>query len=468
MKIKGEMLLRILFYVIPFIGGMIYWLAFFPGVLSFDSVSQWHQLSTLKITDLHPAIHTILMWLLTRIWYSPAIISLFQVVFASLVLGYGLNSLRNGTQLPALVLVAICIGISVYPIVGIMEVTLWKDILYSYLVLLLTIFIFNILRSEGEWLKKPAHFVLLGIDLAFIWLLRFNGFPIVIASLIVLLLAYKKQINPIALSMVIFLPILLLVLGPVYSRFRVDRSVQFNYGIPLIHPVAPYVNTKADFNILSESEKKYLNNIYPVTKPWPYSCYDATVFYYDNANFTPVISNPAVMVKIYLKLAVHDPKIMVQHFTCLSSFVWQINQPRGVYLETVVVDNYDPALKPDWAIYKDVLERKSYLPAALAFLKRAIDFQWNRDVYKISWRPAIYMYLFLASLAFFIIRTKLKVWWLLAVPMLAQTLGIMVSTQLQALRYQYPIYLISMLFTIPMLIMGWVKSPHISPTNRKI
>jgi hypothetical protein len=57
-----------LFYIIPLIVGLIYWLAFFPGVMSYDSVSQWDQLSTFKITDLHPAFHTILMWMLTRVW----------------------------------------------------------------------------------------------------------------------------------------------------------------------------------------------------------------------------------------------------------------------------------------------------------------------------------------------------------------------------------------------------------------
>jgi uncharacterized membrane protein len=50
------------------------------------------------------------------------------------------------------------------------------------------------------------------------------------------------------------------------------------------------------------------------------------------------------------------------------------------------------------------------------------------------------------------------------VPLVAQSLGIMFTTQLQALRYQYPVYLISMLFTIPIL---WMGIKYVTSTPKK-
>ncbi len=461
----NSLVLKLSLYFIPFVCGLIYWLAFFPGIMSYDSVNQWDQLSTLQITNWHPAIHTILMWLLTRLWYSPAIISLFQVIFASLVIGYGLNSIRNASQLPGYLFIMLGIVISANPLVGVMNVTLWKDILYSYNVLLLAILILNIVRSDGGWILKPTHFILLGSTLAGIWLFRFNGFPVVLSGMIILVIIYKKYFRHFAYSSMITLMIILFVLGPMYTIFKVDKSFSQNYGLAFLNPIVSYVKSKAYLASLSENEKQYLKNIYPLDRPWNYSCYDATVFYYEDTNIYPLIRDPLTMVKIFTHLAIRDPKIMLNHFLCLSSFVWQLNQPDNVYLETILFDNYNLDQKPSWLVYKDVINQSSLLPEVRGLIKRVVEAEWHRDSHMILWRPAIYMYLFLASLAFFVYRTGRKKWLLISMPMIAQSVVIMFTSQLQALRYQYPVYLISMLFTIPLFIMGIKRTEKIKSAH---
>jgi hypothetical protein len=455
---ESRTFLKLLYYVIPMVFGLVYWLAFFPGVMSFDSLSQWDQLSRLYITDLHPAFHTILLWLLTRIWYSPAMISLFQVLLASIVIGYGLNTIQKVSHIPGYVLIALGFLFTANPLVGIMDVTLWKDVLYSTAVLLLTIYLFKLVSCDGEWILKPQHYILLGFTLAMIWLVRFNGFPVVVVSLITIIIIYKKYFKHFVYASLITTAIILFVIGPLYTWFNVKREMRFNYGVAFIHPVAAYVNSLPDLANLSDEEKQYLNQMYPLDKTWSYSCYDATIFFYLNVSFEPVMRDPFMMVKIFTKLAIRDPKIMIHHFVCLSTFVWQLNQPKNVYLEMILFDNYDPAQRFGWEIYKDKVTQNSLLPGVRGFIKHIVQAEWNRDVYKLLWRPAIYMYLFLASLAFYVFRIRHKRWLLLSVPLIAQSITIMLTTQLQALRYQYPIYLISMLFTIPLLYMGWKKT----------
>ncbi|OGN91234.1 MAG: hypothetical protein A2Y88_06320 [Chloroflexi bacterium RBG_13_48_10] len=460
-------LIKLLFYIIPLIMGLIYWLAFFPGVMSFDSVNQWDQIATFKITNLHPAFHTILEWLLTRIWYSPAMISLFQIVLASLVIGYGLSSIQKSSRLPGTILVALVFLISANPLVGVMDVTLWKDVIYSFAILLLTIFLFMIIRSDGVWIVKPLHFSLLGSTLAIIWLTRFNGWPVVVVSLITMGLLYKKNIKQIAFSTLIGVALIIFVQVPIFSWFKVNRAVKYTYGITLIHPVVAYVNSKTDLVILTDYEKQYLNKIYPLKNNWPYSCYDATVFYYEGTTLNPVINDPFTLAKIFTRLAIHDPKIMLNHYSCLSSFVWQPNQPQNVYLETILFDNYDLDQRPSWQKYTYDVSQKSILPQVRGWIERIAKAEWNRDVFKLMWRPAIYMYLFLASLAFFVFRTGRRKWWLLSAPLAAQSIVMMFTAPLQALRYQYPVYLIAMLFTLPLLLMGW-KKMKLDPVEKDI
>jgi hypothetical protein len=464
---KPYTIFKLLFFIIPLIVGVVYWLAFFPGVMSYDSVNQWDQLSTFKITNLHPAFHTILEWLLTRIWYSPAIISLFQVIFASLVIGYGLLSIQKVSRLPGYLLIALGLLISVNPLVGVIDVTLWKDVLYSFAILLLTIYLLNIISSEGKWITKPIHSILLGCTLAIIWLTRFNGFPVVVLCLLVTILGYKKYLKQFACSTLTTAALILFILGPVYTWFKVNREIKFNYGIVLIHPVVAYVNSQTDLSYLTNYEKQYLNNIYPLKANWPYSCYDATVFFFENTNFYPVINDPLTMLKIITRLAIHDPKILLNHYLCLSSFVWQPNQPKNVYLETILMDYYNLDQNPSWEIYKAQVSQNSLLPQIRGAIKYIVSSEWNLDVYRLLWRPAVYIYMFLLSLALLVHRTRHKKWLLLSVPLLAQSIGIMLTAQVQAVRYQYPVYLIAMLFTIPLLIMGW-KKMKLDPVEKTI
>jgi hypothetical protein len=451
-------LVGISLYLLPLLVGLVYWLAFFPGVLTYDSVSQWDQLSKLQINDWHPAIHTILMWLLTRLWYSPAVVSLFQVLFASLILGYGLNSLHKASQLPSLLFIVLGTMISATPLVGVVNVTLWKDVIYGFLVLLLTVIIFNIVASSGNWITRPVNYVVFGGTLALICLFRYNGFPVAIASLVFLFILFRGHIRQLAYSTLIALGIVVLVLGPLYSAFKVDRSVRQSYGFPLINPVVAYVSANKDLGSLSQAEQHYLDLIYPLDKPWTYSCYDATVFFYQDTNLYPVIQQPFTMVRIFSKLAEADPAIAIKHFLCQSSFVWQPNQPRGVYLETILFDSYDLNLTPAWTKYQGVVTQRPLLPQIHQLVERLVKAEWYRDIYMLLWRPALYMYAFLAGLILLSVRTRRSMWLLLAVPMVSQSIVIMLTTQLQALRYQYPVYLISMLFTIPLIIVA-IKNP---------
>lgn len=451
--------LKTAFYLIPMLAGLVYWLAFFPGVMSYDSVSQWDQFSRFQINNWHPAITTILMWTLTRLWYSPAIISLYQVIVASLVIGYGLSSIRSVTRLPGWVLVGLGILISANPLVGMVNVTLWKDVVYGYLVLLLTIFIFNIIYSRGEWIRRSIHFISMGIILALICLFRVNGFPVVLASLVFLFLKYRKHFKFLMYSSVIALAISVMVVGPLYSVFKVDRSFKQTYGMPFINPVVAYVSSKQSLAMLSPAEKQYLNVIYPLKKEWPYSCYDATVFFYQETDLYPVILKPWTIVRIFSKLARQNPRIALHHFVCLSSFVWQPNQPQGVYLETVLFDNYNLDLTPGWSSYNDTLSQHPALPLVHRVIQRLVNEERRLDTSMLTWRPALYLFTFLIGLVLLVIRTRVKGWLLLAVPLLAQSIVVMLTAQLQALRYQFPVYIISMVFTIPLFIIA-IKNPR--------
>ena len=61
-------------YALPCIAiWSVYLIAFYPGIMSMDSLNQWDQITNFAkadygFTDAHPVGHTLFLWLITSIW----------------------------------------------------------------------------------------------------------------------------------------------------------------------------------------------------------------------------------------------------------------------------------------------------------------------------------------------------------------------------------------------------------------
>lgn len=73
----------------------LYLLAYYPGTMSSDSIDQWNQVLTESFNDAHPIVHTLFIWLFTRLWLSPAIIAIIQLILMSLLMGYSVYYLEK-------------------------------------------------------------------------------------------------------------------------------------------------------------------------------------------------------------------------------------------------------------------------------------------------------------------------------------------------------------------------------------
>jgi hypothetical protein len=445
--IKYQTFTFILFCAIPISIGIIYLLAFYPGVLSFDSVNQWDQLSQFSFSNWHPAYHTILMWLVTRMWYSPAAVALFQIIIYGLVLGYGLCVFKNDFGVSYFWLILLDVAISIVPINGIMLVTLWKDVLYSIFVLLLTIYVLNIINSNGDWIAYKNNWIYLGLVIANISLLRHTGFPVGFGTLLICMFFFH-HFKYFTKTLVVSILFVAFVIGPVYKVFNVDKSSSQSFGVIFIHPITAQINAGAS---LTKNEQEFLNEIFPLKETWTYSCYDATVFFYKGVDFQPVQESPLQAGELLYKLTLMNPVATINHFMCLSSFVWQVKQPSGVYLETILFSNIDASNYDDWKPYQDMIVQRSKMQSLRDLIIRAVNHSYSFDPNKVMWRPAIYFYTFLTAVFLFFLRSKNRLVFILLSPVLLQSLIISFTAQLQALRYQYPIYIVSMLFSFPII-----------------
>ena len=128
-------------------------LAFWPGIMSADSVDQWGQMLSGQYSDIHPAAHTLTIWLVTRVWLSPAAYALAQIgalafTFALAMRELALAGVSRRAQMALTALFALS------PVNNVMVITLWKDIPYAIALFGLFWMLLRVWRTGGWWLHS--------------------------------------------------------------------------------------------------------------------------------------------------------------------------------------------------------------------------------------------------------------------------------------------------------------------------
>lgn len=235
---KSQVFLKLAFYLIPFCLFFVYYLAYYPGGFSPDSISQYTQVINNQYSDWHPVIQTLFAFKLPLAlsggWIGSIV--LFQIICFSAVLGYSFNTIFKFTNLKYTVLSMIFVLLN--PQVGYITMYPWKDISFAIGALLLLTYSLRIYFTKGDWLKKPINIVLFIITASLTTLFRHNALLFTIPLIIVVLFYIVKK-RTLIIGLVICLCILLLCLGvkfPLYFAIGVaspDKRQIETLGLPM-------------------------------------------------------------------------------------------------------------------------------------------------------------------------------------------------------------------------------------------
>ena len=241
---------------------LIFLLAYYPGVMSGDSFTQWTQMETFKFNDWHPVFSTLYNWAATRIWYTPAAVALLNSLFFSLVFASTtvyLKSLGIDRRIIYLLIAVVVLN----PVNGIMAVTIWKDIPYTISILWLTLLTMKVFYSDGLWMgtvMNKTHFV---CSLVFSALLRHNGIIPVILVLAALFIFYRKHWRNVIIVAFAALSVIILIKGPVYSALNVEPG---SYVQSLVNPIMQVGGIISGNGKMTENEIKVMTRILPLEK----------------------------------------------------------------------------------------------------------------------------------------------------------------------------------------------------------
>ncbi len=431
-----------------------------PGLMSPDSGEQWGQMVTGKLDDWHPAFSTLTNWLLTSLWLSPAAVALAQIITLSLTVGWGLARIRQLGTPPGIVNLA-CAVLALSPVNGTLVITLWKDIPYSICLLAFTLLTFEMVITRGSWLERRGHWILLGILAALVALYRHNGFAAAFGTLALVLIAYPRQWRQLLSAALLAVGLWWGVRGPLYDQLEVIRHPELKYQ-PLVHQVAAHL---AAHTPLEEDERDFLEKVHPLADSWRYYpyCIDTTIWR-GEFHWELLRAQPDRFRHIYWSLLHRNPRINLEHILRSSSLIWQVRQPIGGYLAGSCLEIKDlhqvstiATTTTVWSgqvvalreLYPEVAfpEPRSCLPGVQLLAARLVQASEDSRWSWLIWRPALYLYLLLAGAALSVWRSRQWRYLLMVTPALLHTLLLIPATVAQDARYQYPVYLVSLVLS---------------------
>ncbi len=238
-SLRPRSVFLICFGIIAVIYLAFFFLMYYPGCLTPDSIWQIQQIATGEYSNHHPFYHTMLiramMWPgMTLSGSSNAAVatySVFQILCMSAIFAYTLMTMfQKGA--PMVILLTGFVWFALHPVHIMYSFTVWKDVLFGGMALLFTAACFRLLYMEsGRRLLDYTLFALGGFGIC---LLRSNGLFAFAVALIVFAVLFRKQYK-LMLGIMIAVTLCSVILrGPVLRYLRVTPVDPVeSYSIPV-------------------------------------------------------------------------------------------------------------------------------------------------------------------------------------------------------------------------------------------
>ena len=430
---------RILIYALScIIVWCFYLIAFFPGVMTSDSIGQWKEMLSGHYSDWHPAVHTYFNFLITRIWLSPAAVAFSQIIILSLTFGYGMYTFEKAGVPKNIIYVALSL-FSLYPVNGIFSITLWKDILFSGFILLFTILIINILLYKA-WIESPYNKVLFIFAGLGTMLFRHNGVISFIGTALLLLWVFRKNIKSYAICVTFVIVIYIVIKGPIYKLANVQpASSSEAFGIPIQQIAAViHYNGKITDNQLKEIDEIMLAHFWGEK-------YIATNV--DYVKFAPgfnrdlISNNKLKFLSLWWNICVQNPKIVAVAYLNQTKSIWQIRETGTINIGSREIEQNSLGLKQK-VIFKPITLIANVI----------LNITRQPFIICLFWKPALFMFILIFT-AYISYIKGFKLMIVAAAPVFLNIATLLLAVPAQDFRYLYS----SALVVIPLVLFSLIK-----------
>ena len=413
---------------------------YYPGCLTFDSYNQLTQITSGSFSPGHPLFHTLLEVLLLKIFNSPATIAAFQILCFSfiwfLICKYNNKSVKGvGFKiLQVLLVIVICIN----PINSIHSITLWKDILYSYMILLLSFF-FQVM-ADKKFILKNSEILALSLLLVVIPNLRHNGLIVLIVSTAVLVLLLfildRKSKNWIKL---LITTILFFNLFQIPNKLLIEDTNNL-FGVftyKTLHLTSAYLHEE----LFTEEEQKYLGTIIDLDEVFngynPYFLDPMGTPFYRRESYP---ENETKLRMLLLEKSIENPKSFFRYLGKSTVVIWKLRLSPDT-IGTILTLGHDgtDGVKEIRKIHTE----ETFFAKYNEYINLTLT---NKYTGLIFYSAGFYLYLSIGLMTLLLLWKRVNKYYLLILlPNLLNMVGLAISIPVQDTRYVYSSFLVGYL-----------------------
>lgn len=440
---------------------LFWWIAFYPGLLTYDSVTYVLHVTVGPWVDNHSVLYEALVWLSLRITGGLAALSLGQTAAMSGALAYSVGAFRR-IGVPGRWTAVTAVIVAALPPIASFTIYIWKDVPFvicSYLVLPTLVHLVSLGRTPalaGHGRQVNRLVAALGLELLGVCMFRLNGFLVamVAAALIIVLVPGIR-----VWLTVIMVPVILLTFSLnlyIYPALGIQRAPAYMALAPVYSDIA--VAYREDPGIFTAADKRLMTEVVPLAQ-WRQTanCYSS-----DWTSLSPHFIERSVnlsgqLMSLVVRLFKRAPNLILGATICRGSIAWRIF-PGPVRLagETIkfppptsfgVHDWYRVKHNPyRWALKPRLLSRKAY--SAASFLWRS---SFTPQLDWLFWRGAFWCYL--SYLTVYLLARARRDWRFLSLAAMtfAQQLAILAENHVQAFRYMVSVIPIGIML-VPILL----------------
>jgi hypothetical protein len=421
----------------PLFVWLLWWAALFPGLMNADSIHMWGEVVSGCFDEMHTAFVPILYSVLAKVWGTPAVVGLAQVLFLVLVLSYLFRVLKSiGATDGALALISFYFCVS--PMIGATLVTLEKDIPFGVLMLLLSVYGIRIVESGGGWLGSTRNLACLAVSLALLSLCRHEGIIPAVAFIIALLVFYFPEWRRITTVLVTGALCAFIVRGPIYDYYHVNRN---SYRQVAIKEWCDLAVIRAGGGTLSDAERSVVSIMIPeeLNKPAldhyrPFLSLDN-----DKVDLSRLYENHVKIDSVWRSSLKINWPILLGNLPKSGSLVWQIFEPPGCWTYTVHLVPVPQGIDESSL----GLHLAHPLPLVEGILRRILEITDARFWKSVLYRPALYLYASVFSVLTACILERKPALSLLVLPLLAHAALLFLYISDQHSRYLFYAFLMA-------------------------
>lgn len=434
-------------FLIPFLSFLFYLIIFYPGALSYDSYNQLRQISTFSFNSSHPFFHTYIEMILLFLFKTPASIGMMQILFFSLlwtkICKYNRSKKDDKKSFILEIIVSFIIGFN--PLNGIMSIVLWKDVLFSYVILWITFLLQKFIDKHFKLNKKDI--ILVSLLLVISYNLRYNGLVVLvfvtILLLIILFIKDRKSKNYIYLLLLtVFFFFSFNGLNVLFKVKNLDVTSKSESVIEseLLTMIG---NIGREGNITKE-EQDEINKFVSYDKLLlhaRYNLHDAIVVC--DANYEYITKHRSEFFTLLFNIIKENKAITLKYILKENSFIWSIVRLDDSYGYIIKYDSNAPNSYELY--YKQIFENTRIYNLMSNYLEFSIDNE-NKILQTIFYSGSLYLYIII--ICSILLKKYGKSNLIILSPLIVIYGGLILTMPVNDVRYYYMTFLIAYYYLV--------------------